>query len=146
RPRRPPSTPAPTGRSSRRASTAPTALSRPPPSPAGATAADRSNRVRTTPSPTTTMTDPAVLVVTCLTDVTADLVITALNERGARVVRLDPADALNGELEFSVSIGGAEGWRGTVSTPTRHVGVEEVATVYYRRPSAWESTYPDSQV
>ena len=92
------------------------------------------------------MTDPAVLVVTCLTDVTADLVITALNERGARVVRLDPADALNGELEFSVSIGGAEGWRGTVSTPTRHVGVEEVATVYYRRPSAWESTHPDSQV
>src|SRR5690606_23267998 len=125
RPRRPPSTPAPTGRSSRRASTAPTALSRPPPSPAGATAAARSSRARTTPSPTTTMTDPAILVVTRLTDVTADLVITALHERGTRVVRLDPADALNGELEFAASIGGAEGWRGTLSTPTRRVEAEE---------------------
>jgi ATP-grasp ribosomal peptide maturase len=87
-----------------------------------------------------------VLVVTCLTDVTADLVIDALRERDAHVVRIDPADLLTGDITFSATLGtGMRGWSGTITTPTRKVKLEEVTAVYYRRPSPWQSDHPDPQ-
>lgn len=88
---------------------------------------------------------PTVVVVTCLTDVTSDLVIDALNERGARIVRIDPADALIGEVEFSAGIGSAARWHGHLATSTRRVDLAEITAVYYRRPSPWRSRYPTAQ-
>ncbi|MFJ4689303.1 ATP-grasp ribosomal peptide maturase [Streptomyces sp. NPDC088789] len=77
----------------------------------------------------------AVLVVTCLEDVTADLVIEELNALGARVVRVDPAD-IGPELTFGAALG-LRGWTGSLTTPSRTVAFEEIGAVYYRRPSPW---------
>lgn len=89
----------------------------------------------------------AVLVLTSITDVTADLVIEALNDRGAEVVRLDPADAVDvGGVNFHARVGGsADAWSGSLATATRRVRLEEVAAVYYRRPSPWNSGHPEAQ-
>ncbi|WP_236537789.1 hypothetical protein [Spiractinospora alimapuensis] len=85
-------------------------------------------------------------MLTSLTDVTADLVIDALNERGTFVVRVDPADLLGGNVRFTASLGtGETGWSGTVSTHTRRFELGGVTAVYYRRPSRWSSTHPDVQ-
>jgi len=83
------------------------------------------------------MTDLPVLVVTSLEDTTADLVITALNERRVPVARIDPADIGDG-LTFAAGIGGGgAGWRGHLSTPSRSVDPGRVRAVYYRRPGPW---------
>ncbi len=92
-----------------------------------------------------TTTEATVLVVTCLTDVTSDLVIDALNRRGARVVRVNPTDILTGDVEFSATIGDSTGWRAVMATSTRRVDLEEVTAVYYRRPSRWRSEHSDTQ-
>lgn len=75
------------------------------------------------------------MVVTSLEDVTADLVIEELNDRAARVVRVDPAD-IGPDLVFGAVLG-PDGWAGTLRTPSRSVTLEEVGAVYYRRPSPW---------
>ncbi|MQS39807.1 ATP-grasp ribosomal peptide maturase [Streptomyces katsurahamanus] len=77
----------------------------------------------------------AVLVVTSLEDVTADLVIEELNDRGVRVARVDPAD-IGPELVFGAALG-SEGWTGSLRTASRTVALEDVGAVYYRRPSPW---------
>lgn len=83
------------------------------------------------------MADLAVLVVTSIDDVTADLVIIALNERGVPVVRADPAEIGN-DLRFSARIGsGAEGWGGSLWTGTREADLSRMRSVYWRRPSPW---------
>ncbi|MEV6862798.1 MvdC/MvdD family ATP grasp protein [Streptosporangium subroseum] len=78
-----------------------------------------------------------VLVVTSVEDVTANLVIAVLNERGAQVVRADPAD-IGPNLVFSARIGdGHPNWAGRLRTPSRDIALEDVQAVYYRRPSPW---------
>ncbi|MET9087387.1 ATP-grasp ribosomal peptide maturase [Streptomyces sp. NPDC004237] len=78
-----------------------------------------------------------VLVVTALEDVTADLVISALNDRGRPVVRVDPAD-IGPELAFGFRIGpDGPAWTGRLRTRSREVELGEVAAVYYRRPTPY---------
>ncbi|MFD7893596.1 ATP-grasp ribosomal peptide maturase [Streptomyces sp. NPDC059743] len=84
---------------------------------------------------------PLVLVVTSLEDVTADLVINALNTRGVPVARVDPADIGSG-LTFGARIGvGAPAWSGRLRTASREVELEEVAAVYYRRPTPYTARF-----
>ncbi len=87
---------------------------------------------------------PTVLVVTSLEDVTADLVITALNERGAEVARVDPAD-IGPALHFDAAIGTGAQWAGRLRTTTRKVELAAVAAVYHRRPSPWRFDHLDQQ-
>ncbi|MET8831934.1 ATP-grasp ribosomal peptide maturase [Streptomyces sp. NPDC004610] len=75
------------------------------------------------------------MVVTSLDDVTADLVIEELNDLGALVVRVDPAD-IGPDLTFGAVLG-PRGWTGSLSTPSRTVALSDIAAVYYRRPSPW---------
>lgn len=77
-----------------------------------------------------------VLVVTNIDDPTADLVIAELNRRDVPVARLDPGD-FPAALSASARLGGAEGWRGTLSTPSRTVELDGVRSLYYRRPSGF---------
>ncbi|MFJ3976200.1 ATP-grasp ribosomal peptide maturase [Streptomyces sp. NPDC090021] len=81
------------------------------------------------------------LVLTALEDVTADLVISALHEREAPVVRADPAD-IGAGLSFGARIGaGAPAWGGRLATGSREVELGEVAAVYYRRPTPYAARY-----
>lgn len=86
-----------------------------------------------------------VLVVTSPADVTANMVIEALVERRARVMRLDPAD-IGAGLAFSARLGdGHARWYGRLRTPSRDIALEAVGAAYYRRPSSWRSDAPDEQ-
>ncbi|MFC5183606.1 MvdC/MvdD family ATP grasp protein [Actinomadura harenae] len=78
-----------------------------------------------------------VLVVTSLEDVTADLVIAALDGRGVPVVRADPAD-IGAGLGFAARIGGGvTAWDGVLRTTSRALGLGRVGSVYHRRPGPW---------
>lgn len=81
------------------------------------------------------MPDRPVLVVTSVDDVTACMVITALNERGIPVVRMDPADIAT-SLTFAAQLGTGRvtGW---IATTTRDLDLSLVRSVYHRRPGAW---------
>ncbi|WP_328792872.1 MULTISPECIES: ATP-grasp ribosomal peptide maturase [unclassified Streptomyces] len=82
-----------------------------------------------------------VLVLTVLEDVTADLVISTLNEREVPVVRADPAD-IGAGLSFGARIGGGvPAWGGRLVTGSREVEIGEVAAVYYRRPTPYAARY-----
>ncbi len=86
------------------------------------------------------MTQPehdGVMVITSAEDVTANLVIEALNERQVPVTRVDPAD-VGTRLLFSAGLGeGATHWSGRLRTSSRDIALEHVRAVYYRRPSSW---------
>ncbi|MER7795121.1 ATP-grasp ribosomal peptide maturase [Streptomyces sp. NPDC097640] len=83
------------------------------------------------------MAAPLVLVVTALEDVTADRVITALNERQVPVARVDPAD-IGGRLTFEARIGaGSTLWGGRLRAGGREVELGEVTAVYHRRPTPY---------
>ncbi|MFG1879558.1 ATP-grasp ribosomal peptide maturase [Sphaerisporangium sp. NPDC049003] len=82
-----------------------------------------------------------VLVVTSLEDVTADMVITALNERKVPVARVDPAD-IGPDLLFSARLDArAPAWSGRLRTASREVELGEVAAVYYRRPTPYSARF-----
>jgi ATP-grasp ribosomal peptide maturase len=84
---------------------------------------------------------PLVLVVTSLEDVTADMVITSLNEREVPVARVDPAD-IGPELTFGARIdAGAPAWAGRLRTASREAELGEVAAVYYRRPTPYSTRF-----
>ncbi|MEV5414124.1 ATP-grasp ribosomal peptide maturase [Thermopolyspora sp. NPDC052614] len=76
----------------------------------------------------------AVLILTALEDITADLVIHVLNGRGIPVVRVDPVD-IGPDLQFNARIGPDRQWAGRLRTPSRKVNLEEITAVYYRRPT-----------
>jgi ATP-grasp ribosomal peptide maturase len=84
-----------------------------------------------------------VLVLTCLEDPTADMVIGHLNAGGARVARLDPG------IDFPATVSFSTGFEarpyGSVKTSSRHFSLDEVCAVYYRRPTPY-MTDPPSQV
>ncbi len=82
-----------------------------------------------------------VLVVTALEDVTADRVVTALNARGVRVVRVDPAD-IGPALTFGFRVDAERpAWSGWLRTASREVETEEVTAVYYRRPTPYATQF-----
>ncbi|MFE1326696.1 ATP-grasp ribosomal peptide maturase [Streptomyces sp. NPDC058735] len=82
-----------------------------------------------------------VLVVTALEDVTADLVVAALNEREVPVVRVDPAD-IGPALTFGFRIDADRAeWGGRLRTTSREVEPGEVAAVYWRRPTPYGARF-----
>lgn len=82
-----------------------------------------------------------VLVVTALSDTTADSVIEHLPSAGVRVARLDLAE-FPGQVDFQVSERGLGG----LSTPTRTVSFDEVRAVYWRRPTPVHYEHDDPAV
>ncbi|WEV26844.1 ATP-grasp ribosomal peptide maturase [Streptomyces sp. 71268] len=76
-----------------------------------------------------------VLVATEAADVTADMVIDRLNQRGVPVVRFDPADMAGGELTITALFGSSDApMAGWLRTPSRRVPLEDARSVYWRRP------------
>ncbi|MEO3796673.1 ATP-grasp ribosomal peptide maturase [Nonomuraea sp. B10E15] len=82
-----------------------------------------------------------ILVITSPEDVTANRVIEALNERQARVARVDPADIGSG-LMFGACMGdGRTQWEGRLRTPSRDIAMGEIGAVYYRRPTPYAARF-----
>lgn len=79
-----------------------------------------------------------VLVLTCLDDPTADMVIAELNRRNVPVVRLDPGADFPHQASTSACFD-ASGMRGDLSTTTRCLDLRRVRAVYYRRPTPFAS-------
>ncbi|WP_256104227.1 ATP-grasp ribosomal peptide maturase [Streptomyces sp. ODS05-4] len=78
---------------------------------------------------------PPVLVVTRLDDATADEVISELNRRHVPVVRLDP-----GDFPREVTLSGvfdSTGSGGILATASRTVDLDDVRSVYWRRPTPY---------
>lgn len=73
-----------------------------------------------------------VLILTSPEDVTADLVVAALHDRGTPVVRLDPAD-LPGEVSMSAEYVRGD-VRGYLSVQERMVSMDSVRSIWVRRP------------
>ncbi|MFF7183774.1 ATP-grasp ribosomal peptide maturase [Streptomyces sp. NPDC008222] len=85
--------------------------------------------------------DSHVLVVTALEDLTADLVIQALNERGVPVVRVDPVD-IGPDLVFGFRMEpNSSSWVGRLRTTSRDVDVGTVSAVYHRRPTPYRARF-----
>ena len=81
-----------------------------------------------------TATDRPVLVVTEPLDLTADMVITELNRKGAPVVRFNPAD-IGTDLMVSARFGVCPApVVGQLRTPSRTADLEHARAVYWRRP------------
>ncbi|MEO3874114.1 ATP-grasp ribosomal peptide maturase [Nonomuraea sp. B12E4] len=78
-----------------------------------------------------------VLVVTSPEDVTANLVIEALNERQACIVRVDPASIGAGLMFGACLCDGRTQWTGRLQTPSRNVALDEIGAVYFRRPTPY---------
>jgi ATP-grasp ribosomal peptide maturase len=78
--------------------------------------------------------EQSVLVATEANDVTADMVIAHLNQRGVPVARFNPAD-FGTDLTVSARFGvGSLPVAGQIRTASRIVGLERVGAVYWRRP------------
>ncbi|MEU2507956.1 ATP-grasp ribosomal peptide maturase [Streptomyces sp. NPDC007863] len=77
-----------------------------------------------------------VLVITALGDITADLVVGELHERGVPVVRLDPATDFPEPARLTVRFG-AGGFAGELTTATRGLDLVKVRSVYWRRPAPY---------
>lgn len=84
-----------------------------------------------------------MLVVTCLNDPTADVVISELHDRGVPVVRFDSADFPHA-LSVAATIT-TQGLDGTLSTPTRTAELSQARALYYRRPSGFAYPHLDEQ-
>lgn len=80
--------------------------------------------------------DLSVLVLTRADDADADMVIGELHRRGVPVVRFDPGTDYPAGLAVSAGFG-PRGMTGHIRTPTRVLGLAEVRSVYYRRPSPY---------
>ncbi|MGP2435923.1 MvdC/MvdD family ATP grasp protein [Streptomyces sp. JW3] len=78
-----------------------------------------------------------VLVVTRLDDATADVVISELNRRRMPVVRFDPG-AFPTKAILSAACDGT-GTTGTLATETRTVDLDDVRSVYWRRPTPYSA-------
>jgi ATP-grasp ribosomal peptide maturase len=80
-----------------------------------------------------------VLVLTEPGDTTADLVVTELVHRGARVFRMDTGDF---PLTVGVSAWFDGTWHGEIHSPDGVLDLRDVRSVYCRRPTAF--TFPSS--
>ncbi|MFJ4006435.1 ATP-grasp ribosomal peptide maturase [Streptomyces sp. NPDC090023] len=77
-----------------------------------------------------------VAVITEVDDVTADMVIAELNQRGVPVVRFDPSD-IGDRLSVSARFGAGPETTpvGRLRTPSRDTALEGVRSLYWRRPT-----------
>lgn len=82
------------------------------------------------------MAGRTVAVLTHWLDPTADHVIEELNRRRVPVFRFDTAEFPE-RLDVSALLG-IDGWSGALRTARREVRLDEVAGIYYRRPSDFE--------
>ncbi|MFG2525772.1 ATP-grasp ribosomal peptide maturase [Streptomyces sp. NPDC048527] len=73
-----------------------------------------------------------VLVLTCEQDVTADMVVARLRERGEPLMRFDPADLPSGGAISGEYVRGE--FHGYLSAAGRMVNVESLRSVWVRRP------------
>jgi ATP-grasp ribosomal peptide maturase len=78
---------------------------------------------------------PTVLILTERLDPTADLVVTALADRGVAVYRTDTAD-FPALLTVTAELAG-DGWRTELHSAFRSLEMSDVCGAYYRRPSAF---------
>ncbi|QSB07199.1 ATP-grasp ribosomal peptide maturase [Natronoglycomyces albus] len=76
-----------------------------------------------------------VLVLTHHSDITADLVVVALDQLDVPVFRVDPADIGSG-TDLDASFTGTV-WEGYLRVGSRTVDLADIRSVYYRRPTAW---------
>ncbi|MFE1087632.1 alpha-L-glutamate ligase [Streptomyces sp. WA1-19] len=74
-----------------------------------------------------------VLVLTCEEDVTADAVVLHLRRRGVPVLRFDPAD-FPGRADLAVRVTPDGQVTGHLATPGGRVALEEIRSVWVRRP------------
>lgn len=84
------------------------------------------------------MNDGVVLVLTCLEDASADMVIEHLITRGAAVARFDPGVDFPGRATLSAEVN-RDPIRGYLITESRHVDLQRERAVYYRRPTPYRS-------
>ncbi|MEU4223594.1 ATP-grasp ribosomal peptide maturase [Nonomuraea sp. NPDC026600] len=82
------------------------------------------------------MDEGVILVLTCLEDSSADMVIGHLVARGAQVARFDPGEDFPKTATLSCAFAGRSS-REYLITPSRHVDLEKVRAVYYRRPTPY---------
>ena len=80
-----------------------------------------------------------VLVLTQPSDATADLVVKELDDRGARVFRMDTGDF---PLSMQVSAWFDGSWRGVIRSSYGSVDLHQIRAVYVRRPTGF--TFPSS--
>jgi hypothetical protein len=76
---------------------------------------------------------PRVLVLTTPVDPTADMVLTHLHRDGVAFLRLDPAQFPT-EATLTSEIGLRSRWRAELNG----VSLDEIKSVYYRRPGRFE--------
>jgi ATP-grasp ribosomal peptide maturase len=76
------------------------------------------------------------LVVTCLGDSTADLVLDELHDRAIAAVRYDPGADFPAESRLTASFG-SQGMSGLISTATRELRLTDVRSVYWRKPTPY---------
>jgi ATP-grasp ribosomal peptide maturase len=84
------------------------------------------------------MDDGVILVLTCLEDSSADMVISHLMARGAEVARFDPGIDFPANATLSARFG-IDPPRGRLVTASRRVELERVRAVYYRRPTPYRT-------
>ncbi len=80
--------------------------------------------------------DGVVLVIADETDTTADLVCAVLAFRDVRIFRFDTAE-FPGRLQLRAELDGGT-WRGEISRDGDYVDLDEVRSVYVRRPRPFE--------
>lgn len=85
-----------------------------------------------------------VWIVTNDDDPTADLVIAELHRREVPVVRFDSGQ-FPATLTMSGFLGNAQGWQGSVRTPSRTNRLDRVRSLYYRRPSGFVFPHLDAE-
>ncbi|MFJ9610125.1 ATP-grasp ribosomal peptide maturase [Kitasatospora sp. NPDC101176] len=79
----------------------------------------------------------SVLVLTNSYDVTADVVLRLLAERGVPVVRLDPGTDLHAGASLTATYRTGD-QRGTLRTASREIDTTRIRSVWVRRPSPYE--------
>lgn len=81
-----------------------------------------------------------ILVLTRPNDGTAAGVVTELERRGVAVVRADVGD-FPLDATLVASMGGHREWRGSLNLAGKHVRLDEIRAIYYRRPTGFR--FPD---
>lgn len=82
-----------------------------------------------------------VLVLTCEEDLTADIVVSTLQDLGVPLVRLDPAD-LPGRVALSAEYSGDD-FHGYLKAGTRMVSLSSLRSVWVRRPGTPGARAPE---
>lgn len=77
-----------------------------------------------------------ILVLTSANDLTADRVVTELSRRGEAVSRFDVAD-FPCHVMVNAELYGGFGWRGWAKTQDGHIPLDQVKSIYYRRPTVF---------